>query len=136
MRRCFCRAPVAGAPHGDGNVNPTLFPARFLRCRPTPLYGRCDTEIFKSFACLQRRRKPSRLQSAPRPRFRWIVRVAIFRGNCPPRTTSNSIVARSAGSEAIQPAKSVLNGPAFLDHFGTKGGGDLLFKLRQLVERH
>jgi hypothetical protein len=45
-------APAARAPHGDGNVSPTLFPARFLRCRPAPFYGRRDTEIFELFARL------------------------------------------------------------------------------------
>jgi hypothetical protein len=117
-------------------MSAALLPARFLRCSPARFYGRRDAEIFKLFACLQRRGKPSGFETSTSPRFGWIVRIAIFRGNCTLRTASNSVAARSTGSEAIQLAKLFLNGPAFLDHFGTKGGGDLLFKLRQLVERH
>jgi hypothetical protein len=117
-------------------MSAALFLAHFLRCRPARFYGRRDAEIFKLFACRQRRGKPSRLETSTSPRFGWIVRIAIFRGNRTLRTASNSVAARSTRSEAIQPAKLFVNGPAFLDHFGTKGGGDLLFKLRQLVERH
>jgi hypothetical protein len=94
------RATAAEAPHGQ-QCQPDLFPARFLPCRPAPFYGRRDTEIFKLFACLQRRCKPSRLQPASRPRFLWIVRIAIFRRHRTPQTASNSIAVRSTRSEAI-----------------------------------
>ena len=115
---------------------PDLFPARFLRCRPASFYGRRDTEIFKLFACLQRRCKPSRPQPASRPRFRWIFRITIFRSNCAARAASCPFAARTIRSKAIQFAELILNGPAFLDHLGIKGGSDLVFELRQLVDRH
>jgi hypothetical protein len=78
-----------------------LFAASFLRCCPAPFYGHRDAQIFELFAGLQRSREPSRLQPASRPRFRWIVRIAIFRGNCAPRAASNSFAARSIGSKSI-----------------------------------
>lgn len=89
--RCFGRVPAARAPHG-GDM-PDLFPACFFRCRPAPFYRCRDTEIFKFFACLQRCCKPSRSQPAPRPRFRWIIRIAIFRGDYAARAASNSFAA-------------------------------------------
>jgi len=86
--------------------------------------------MFKLFACLQRRSKPSRFQPASRPRFRRVFRVAVFWGDWTSRAASTSFAARSTRSDAIQFAKLILNGPAFLDHLDIKRGDDLVFELR------
>jgi hypothetical protein len=61
-----------------------LFLASFLGGCSQLFHGGTDTEIFKIFACLQRRCKPSRFQPASRPRFRRVFWIAVFWGNWTP----------------------------------------------------
>jgi hypothetical protein len=107
-----------------------LLPARFLGCCPASSYGRSDAELFKLFAGFQRRRKPPRLQPTPRPRFRWVLRIAIFWGDCTPWAASNSFAVHSTHSDAIQFAELLLDGPALLSDFSAEDGIDLLSELR------
>jgi hypothetical protein len=72
--------------------------------RPRLFPGRLDAKCFQLLARLQRGRKPSRLQSAPGPCLRRILRIAEFRSNRSPRAAANSFSARSACRQTPQRA--------------------------------